>query len=66
MIHHSLIATHLLYGLSIWGNSGVKKLNKLEIILKKAIRNIASAKYNEHTERIQKPKNSKIQWSNYI
>ena len=37
MIHHSLIASHLLYELSIWGNSGAKKLNKLEKIQKKGI-----------------------------
>ena len=30
MIYHSLIASHLLYVLSIWGNSGPKKLNKFE------------------------------------
>ena len=54
MIYHSLIASHLVYGLSIWGNSGCKKLNKLEKLQKKAIRNIVAAKYNEHTERIFK------------
>ena len=54
MNYHSLIASHLLYGLSLWGNFGDKKLNKLEKLKKKAIRNIGAAKYNEHTERILK------------
>ena len=54
MIYLSLIASHLLYRLSIWGNSGDKNLNKLEKIQKKTTRNIAAAKYNEHTVRIFK------------
>ena len=54
MIYHSLIASHLLYGLRIWGNSGNKKIKKLEKIQKKAIRNIGTVKYNDHTERIYK------------
>ena len=54
MIYHSLIASHLFYGLSIWSNCGIKKLIKIEKLQKKAIRNIAAAKYNEHTERIFK------------
>ena len=54
MIYHSLIASHLLYESSIWGNSGGKKLNKLKKKYKKAIRNIAAAKQNGHTEKIFK------------
>ena len=54
MIYRSLIASHLVYGISILRNSGCKKINKLEKLQKKAIRNIVTAKYNEHTERIFK------------
>ena len=54
MIYHSLIASHLLYGLSIWGNSGVKKLKKIQNNTKKSIRNVVAARYNEHTENLFK------------
>ena len=53
MIYHSLIASHLLYGLNIWGNSGFKNY-KTGKNTKKAISNLAAAKYNEHSERIFK------------
>ena len=36
------------------GNSEVKNLDKLENIQKKTITNIATAKYNDHAERILK------------
>ena len=57
MIYHSLISSHILYGISIWGNSEAKKLNKIEKIQKKAVRNIMTAKYNAHTETIFKTLN---------
>lgn len=57
MIYQSLVASYILYGLCIWGNSNIKKMSKLEKIQKRAVRNITLARYNAHTEQIFKQLN---------
>ena len=49
MIYNSLIASHLLYGLKAYGEILLLKNEINWKKYKKAIRNIAAAKYNEHT-----------------
>ena len=44
-IHQSLIATHMSYGLLIWGI----ECHRLEIVQKKALRLITNTKYISHT-----------------
>jgi hypothetical protein len=45
-LYNSLIFPHLHYGILVWGNSA----NKLIKLQKKAIRVVANAKYNDHTQ----------------
>ena len=48
-IYMALGQSHLDYGIPIWKNN---QLSKIEQIQKKAIRNISSAKYNAHTMKL--------------
>jgi hypothetical protein len=49
-IYHSLIETHLNYGILAWGNATKKSLKRLSVIQKRAIRMICKSKFNSHTE----------------
>ena len=49
ILYHSLVHSHLSYGILLWGNTYQKYLNKLEIAQKKCIRIIAGAAYNATT-----------------
>jgi hypothetical protein len=51
LIYHALIGSHLSYALPVWGFHNCRRLN---ILQKRAIRNITHAKYNAHTEPIFK------------
>ena len=46
IIYHSLIQSHLNYGLILWGHN----CNRILLLQKRAIRTISGAKYNAHTE----------------
>jgi len=56
-IYHSLIHPHLSYAITSWGNSNNKELKRLEILQKRAIRNINRARYNSHTNKLFKDLN---------
>ena len=45
LIYHSLIASHLNYGIIFWGNAPKKHTNKILVLQKKAVRTISSATY---------------------
>ena len=49
VIFNSLLMSHILYGISVWGGSPNKCLERLIILQKKAIRHVFNAKYNSHT-----------------
>ncbi len=51
LLYNSLITSYLNYGLSLWGSAPAAKihLNKLVVLQKKAMRIIAHAPYNAHT-----------------
>jgi len=49
LLYQSLIYPHLIYGITIWGNSSIANLNKIFILQKKVIRIIMKANYNAHT-----------------
>jgi hypothetical protein len=46
LMYHSLILSHLQYGILVWGFES----NRIEKLQKRAIRVLAQAKYNAHTE----------------
>ena len=48
-LYYSLIHSHLSYGTLIWGSAFQYRLRQLEVIQKKAVRNICNAVYNAHT-----------------
>ena len=48
-LYFSLIYSHLLYGILIWGSAYATNKKKLAIIQKKIIRILANANYNDHT-----------------
>ena len=54
IIYHSLVHSHLSYGILLWGNTYQKHLHKLEIAQKKCIRIIAGAQYNASTSKFFK------------
>ena len=49
IIFNSLLMSHILYGISVWGGSPRKCLERLIVLQKKAIRHVFNAKYNSHT-----------------
>ena len=49
LIYHALFESHLTYCIAIWGHTLKKHLNSLLVLQKKAIRYIANAPYNAHT-----------------
>ncbi len=53
-IYVSLIQSHLHYGILAWYSTTNKNLKRLNILQKKAIRLIAKAKYNAHTDKLFK------------
>jgi hypothetical protein len=48
-LYHSLIQSHLNYGISLWGYSHSMYLQPIRILQKKAIRAVCRTRYNEHT-----------------
>ena len=48
-IYYSMIHPYILYGLMLWGSAYKSYLHTIEILQKKAIRNVHKTKYNEHT-----------------
>ena len=48
LLYNSLIMSHINYGSCIWGGASETELSKLETPMKKAIRAVCSAKYNQH------------------
>ena len=52
LVYHSLIASHLRYGISLWGKSFCHGINGLEKSLKQSMRRIENGKY--HTDPIRK------------
>ena len=57
IIYNSLFSSNVMYGLSVWGSSPPSHLDRLIKLQKKAIRHVALAKYNSHTEPILKKLN---------
>jgi len=53
-IYSALFFSILQYGISVWGGTSNKHFNRLVTLQKKAIRHVARAKYNSHTEPIFK------------
>ena len=53
-IYNSLIYPHISYAIMAWGNISNKEIKRLEILQKRAIRNISKAKYNSHTNILYK------------
>ena len=54
---YSLIHSHLSYGTLIWCSAFQYRLRQLEVIQKKAVRNICNAVYNAHTDPLFKQLN---------
>ena len=52
LLYESLIRSHLLYGLQIWGNSNCREMNKLRTMIKKCLRLIDDGKV--HTKPVQR------------
>ena len=50
LTYNSLIKPHLEYGIILWGGAKNSSLMKIEKLQKKAIRCVAKAHYNSHTE----------------
>ena len=50
LIYNSLFAPHLLYGISVWGNSSANSLDRIIKLQKKALRHVTKSKYNSHSE----------------
>ena len=48
-LYYSLIHSHLSYGTMLWGSAFQYRLRQLEVIQKKAVRNICNVGYNAHT-----------------
>ena len=56
-IYNSLIASHMFYGLEVWGSAAAKNLKRISSIQKKAIRVITKSHWLAHTEpRVKKLK----------
>ena len=53
-IYDSLIYPHISYSITAWGNINNKEMKRLEILQKRAIRNISKVKYNSHTNKLFK------------
>ena len=51
-IYNSLLMSHILYGISVWGGSPNKTLDRLIKLQKKAVRHVYNLKYNSHTNSI--------------
>ena len=49
LIYQSLVHSHLMYGISLWGAAFEYKLKRVKSLQKKCIRNICKAKYNSET-----------------
>ena len=49
IIYNSLCLSHILYALSVWGNSPYCSLKRVITLQKKGIRHVCNAKYNSHT-----------------
>ena len=52
MLYNALIYPYLTYGVLLWGSTHKTLTNKINVIQKKAVRIIAHAPYNAHTEDI--------------
>lgn len=50
ILYYSLIYPYIDYGITLWGTAHKTHVHKLFIMQKKAVRIIAGAKYNEHTD----------------
>ena len=48
-LYHALFQSHINYGLLLWGSSAKTHTNRIWKLQKKAVRIIASATYNAHT-----------------
>ena len=46
MIYHTLVQSHLTYGILLWGNTYKKYLDRVAITQKKSVRAVAGARYN--------------------
>jgi hypothetical protein len=53
-IYHSLVHSHLSYGILLWGSAFKYRLHRLIITKKKCIRNVAKAAYNAPTTELFK------------
>ena len=53
-IYNSLIYPHISYAIITWGNINNREMKRLELLHKRAIRNICKAKFNSHTNRLFK------------
>ena len=49
MIYTSLVLPHITYGVTAWGNEKNSEMNRINILQKKAIRQITNMPYNSHT-----------------
>jgi hypothetical protein len=52
MLYNSIVYPYLSYGILLWGSTFKSYLNKINVMQKKAIRCIAHAPYNSHTDAI--------------
>ena len=50
IIFNSLLMSHLLYGITVWGGSPKNCLDRLIKLQKKAVRHVCNVKYNHHTD----------------
>jgi hypothetical protein len=53
-LYYSIVYSHIIYGITLWGAASKNHLHSLNITHKKIIRVIGGAKYNSHTEPILK------------
>lgn len=53
-LYYSLVYTHLIYGITLWGAASKIHISPLDIMHKKIVRIIGGAKFNSHTAPILK------------
>ena len=53
-LYHSLIQSHINYGIAAWGNAYACHLGRLKNLQKRALRAINNAQYNSHTDPLYK------------
>jgi hypothetical protein len=50
LIYNALIKSHMEYCITIWGGARQSLLKHIKVLQKKAVRNVAGARYNTHTD----------------